>query len=296
MADRITQPTGAQPTPVQPPPAPLRQLGPDSRIDELRDRLRVLKQPIYGTKAECHARLVAAEAKAELQRREREWLETRQAELRAGVEPLEVQSQKIPEKPSEAEQEKHFLTHLPLAPWCLTCLLARSTARPHASIPVTVPTVPQIQMDFNYYTKDGELMDVESGKVPDGAWTTTLTAVDRPTQNLIHITVPEKSVEADGYMAKTSAEFVKRMAYKSAEILTDGEPSVVALAAEVIRICKSFDIVLQQKVAPRYCSATLGSVGKAQDLAARQVRATRRDLEGRCGVELTPSMLAVAGT
>ena len=64
---------------------------------------------------------------------------------------------------------------------------------------------------------------------------------------------------------------------------------MTALPAEVIRICKAGDIAIVQNVAPRYSSATLGSVGRMQDLSARQVRTMRADLEGRYGVEVTPA-------
>ena len=163
-------PDGARPVAEVPPAAPLRVLGPDSRVDELRDRLKTLRKPIYGTKAEMYNRLVAAESEAELLRRERDWLEQRTLELREGQGPIEIMSAEIPEKPSEAEQEKHNLAHLPPVPWCEICLLARSTAAPHATITESKTVMAQFQLGFNFYAKNGELMKVETGQQPPDSW------------------------------------------------------------------------------------------------------------------------------
>ena len=130
----------------------------------------------------------------------------------------------MPEKPSQAEQGRHNITHLPPARWCVTCLLARSSAAPHASMPTlwNRGTTPQIQINFNFYTKDGVLMDMPRGEEPENVWATTLTCVDKATQNLVHLTVQSKSPPVDGHMPKAAPAFVRRMAYRQAEILTDG--------------------------------------------------------------------------
>eukprot|EP00971_Amphidinium_carterae_P268986 5336411-Amphidinium_carterae.1 len=68
------------------------------------------------------------------------------------------------------------------------------------------------------------------------------------------------------------------MAYLKADLLTDGEPATKALAEEICKRVLKDRVELRVIIAPRYSSQTLGSVGKAQDLLARQVRTLRADL------------------
>eukprot|EP00971_Amphidinium_carterae_P052156 1026888-Amphidinium_carterae.1 len=71
------------------------------------------------------------------------------------------------------------------------------------------------------------------------------------------------------------------MAYLKADLLTDGEPATKALAEEIRKRVLKDGVELRVIIAPRYSSQTLGSVGKAQDLLARQVRTLRADFEQR---------------
>ena len=66
--DRIAQHKCDKATSVTPAVSPQRIIGLDVLADEIWNRLRLLRKAIYGTKRELCQRLVAAEAKAELQR------------------------------------------------------------------------------------------------------------------------------------------------------------------------------------------------------------------------------------
>eukprot|EP00971_Amphidinium_carterae_P277803 5514004-Amphidinium_carterae.1 len=204
--ERFVQPGG--PRAEREPPKVL--LGPTAKVGAMRDRLRALGQPIYGTKEELYSRLLKAEAEEELRRRERDWIEARAKELADHPPAREVPSHlKIPEKPSEQEVQAHLdRQHLLPAPWCVLCLAGRSVAASHHRIPPPEVLVPRIEMDFNFYIESCNLLE-PGAEAEAKAWATTLTLVDKPSQNAVHISLPSKSVTE--YAVKASAEFVRRM-------------------------------------------------------------------------------------
>ena len=120
-------------------PARLVDLGPQSRTDELRDRLKQLKAPIWGTKHELWTRVVKEETRAELRLQERRWVEGRAKQLSDAAEGSTIiQELRQPKEAplSKEEVEKHALTHLPPRPdWCRTCALARTRKRDHTQKP-----------------------------------------------------------------------------------------------------------------------------------------------------------------
>ena len=149
LMGRIIQPAGDRAADVDPVPAAPRLLAADAPVADLRTRLKELRAPIYGTKSELHARLIEFEAKEELRRREREWLETRQSQLAQGAVPPEITLPKVPEAPDAEKVRQHQAAgHLPPEPWCLQCLLGRSSSAPHTSIPPSRPVLPRFEMDL----------------------------------------------------------------------------------------------------------------------------------------------------
>eukprot|EP00971_Amphidinium_carterae_P203550 4039581-Amphidinium_carterae.1 len=97
-----------------------------------------------------------------------------------------------------------------------------------------------------------------------------------------------ESKAVTAYTVDTSAAFVRRMSYMAAEILTDGEPAVIALAEAIKSKVAKYGIRLTVINAPRYSPQTLGSVGKMQDLLGRQMRVLRACFQKRYNRELTP--------
>ena len=134
LAEGLFAPVGMD---VVPEDVPLRQvLSAWSPVAALRDRLKALKGPIYGTKDELWKRLCEYEARAEQQLRERQWIEARKNELIQGARPHEAEILDAPSKPEDPmDVERHDVTHIPPMPWCLACRLgkgrdARSSSDP----------------------------------------------------------------------------------------------------------------------------------------------------------------------
>eukprot|EP00972_Heterocapsa_arctica_P054931 8100003-Heterocapsa_arctica.AAC.1 len=78
--------------------------------------------------------MVKAEAKSELEVKQRAWLDQRADELRGGAVPHEACQPRTPaDAPSIGEQRIHYVTHLPRATWCIIFALAASRAGAHLS-------------------------------------------------------------------------------------------------------------------------------------------------------------------
>eukprot|EP00971_Amphidinium_carterae_P333769 6468679-Amphidinium_carterae.1 len=80
---------------------------------------------------------------------------------------------------------------------------------------------------------------------------------------------------------------MRRCAYLEAELLTDGEPAVKALAEEVKRNMNKHGVRLTLLVAPRFSSQTLGTVGALQGICAKQLRALKSCFEKRYSLTLS---------
>eukprot|EP00971_Amphidinium_carterae_P337779 6474781-Amphidinium_carterae.1 len=123
-----------------------------AKTGAMRDRLRKLGAPIYGTKEELYSRLRDAELMADKKRRDRAKLAARATELAkkkdasGSLEPVPVP----PGLPDLSEIRKHYdAQHLPPAHWCEVCIKARSVAAPHFTAPIVSPSKPRFEMDYN---------------------------------------------------------------------------------------------------------------------------------------------------
>ena len=128
LAEALPVPMDAVPEDV-----PLRPvLSAWSPVAALRDRLKAIHGPAYGTKDELWKRLCEYEARAEQQLRERQWIEARKNELIQGARPHEAEILDAPSKPKDPmEIERHEVTHIPPMPWCLACRLGKGRDASH---------------------------------------------------------------------------------------------------------------------------------------------------------------------
>lgn len=208
-------------------PPRLVEINKDSEVGVMRDRLKQLKAPIYGTKAELWARIVKYEALAELKARERIWLEKRMEEIQkrsdGAVVPNLVREPNT-QPPPQAEIDRHSVTHLPPQPdWCLACALARSRDKDRSSQPAAIED-PKMQFDFMYTRADGTQI---KNKAEEQPWATELTGVDEATQTPLAISTPEKGGPSSNYLVKATSDFIRRMAYARVTARVDQEPALI---------------------------------------------------------------------
>eukprot|EP00971_Amphidinium_carterae_P275205 5460558-Amphidinium_carterae.1 len=271
-------------------PPVLPELLPETaKVGQIRDRLRQLGAPIYGTKTELRVRLLEWEIVVDRKRKERAWAAERASDLARKSDPVELREVPIPPGlPSPEEIQRHRdAQHLPAAPWCQVCIKARSVAKAHRRFQPDLEQIPRFELDYNFYTQGLDLILSKDGEPVQEAFATTLTCVDKMSGNLIHLAVERKGVV--NYSVASCASFILRGAYKECELLTDGEVAIVALGEAIKAKVLEKSVKLHLRVAPRYASQTMGAVGVMQDICAKQLRCLREDFQERYNLELTPS-------
>ena len=78
----------------------------------MRNRLKTLGAPVWGTKAQMWPRLVHAEARREIQKRDEACLADRARELAEARGQGELRVPRAPDEPSADERARHEVTHL----------------------------------------------------------------------------------------------------------------------------------------------------------------------------------------
>ena len=183
-----------------------------SPAGDMRARLRVLGGAIYGTKEDLFKRVCEYEAIAEKRAREQQWVENRKKQLMEGSRPAEANLPRTPAMPIDpVEIERHEVTHLPSAPWCVACRLSKGNdaVRPSA----VKKEASRIQVDYCFMKEDDQPYEE---LIPENPWCTILCAVDVATQNPLTVGLPGKTAEVE-YSVGQLVAFVRRM----------GQPEVV---------------------------------------------------------------------
>ena len=81
-----------------------------SNVEDMRNRLKTFGALVWGTKAQMWPRLVHAEARRELQKRDEVWLADRARELAQAGGPGEFRVPRAPDEPSADERARHEVT------------------------------------------------------------------------------------------------------------------------------------------------------------------------------------------
>ena len=93
----------------------------DSNVDDMRNQLMTLGAPVWVTNSQLWLRLIHAEARRELQKRDEAWLADCARELTEAGGQEELRVPRAPEDPTADEHTRHEVTHLPYQPWCVWC-------------------------------------------------------------------------------------------------------------------------------------------------------------------------------
>ena len=88
-----------------------------------------LGAPVWGKKAQMWPRIVHAEARRELQKRDEAWLADRVRELAEAGGQGELRVPRGPEEPSAEARARHEITHLTYRPWCAWCVMEKGRVK-----------------------------------------------------------------------------------------------------------------------------------------------------------------------
>ena len=121
--------------------------------------------------------------------------------------PNQPQALPEPSAPTVGERKLHNLTHADFAPWCPHCVAGRGRENKHSrKNKHEDPEVPVIQFDYQFFSRDGQLVAEESRAA------TALTGTDTSSGWPIMIFVPHKGV--DVYVVKSIMVWINRLGYK----------------------------------------------------------------------------------
>ncbi|CAK0800261.1 unnamed protein product, partial [Prorocentrum cordatum] len=254
---------------------------------DMRARLKEMGQPIYGRKDELWARLSDAERRLTAHHLKMKELERRHEESVQGgpaIAPREVAG---PAAPTDAERAAHELLHLTRAPWREACVRGNETTKPHKTLTFDQKDTgkAQITLDFCYLETNGDWTEIGDEEPPAAdIFATTLVMADRGTLMFNAVSMPTKAVT--DYAIASVSSFIEGMHLTTADIKTDGEPTIVNLVEEVRkRLSKS--IKLEEKRGNLKDSQSMGAIEAPIRWFQAKVRTYKFDLEKRYGMKIT---------
>ena len=140
------------------------ELSEASRLRELRAACNFYGISQSGSKKSCYHRLVSHQKEVEL-RAARDAVASAREEMER-----RPKCPKIVEMPSEEEQARHCLTHLPYASWCEACLMHKARPDRHLRTGESKTTgIPIVSFDFAYTQADGDKEKPEGDDAAGGA-------------------------------------------------------------------------------------------------------------------------------
>ena len=267
-------------------------LGPTSKVKDLKKRLKDLNAPVWGSKEILWERLKEYEARLKSSREIARELQRREEAINRDPESARIPVDlPVPAPPSEVERELHNLTHLPFASWCEICLRSRTRDNPHRKMPkeeeatrVAGPTLPLVSMDW--FEVKGSPVDEQPEGEADHGFVQCLLVTDAQTGYVAAIPVPEKKNQAN-YACEMVVKFLKLMRHTQFRLRADNEPAL-NLVVEAIKGVWPHWIRVDQ--APLYSSASNGKAERAIQTVRRLAVTYRLAVEQRYGCRLSSTM------
>ena len=193
-----------------------------------------------------------------------------------------------PGMPTQSEIDDHNVDHLPFRSWCVPCVEGKATGEQHRC-GGPVGQVSRFAFEDIFITKDkivprDELTEQDEKKV----LMKILVAKDSKSRAIFAHVVRRKGVDEEGYAVKRLAEDIEWLGYTRIILKSDGEPAIVRLLKETLRVAKTvvtdpdkavvMDQVTQEHP-PRYDSRSNGSVENGVRLVKGHLRTMKSCLE-----------------
>ena len=198
--------------------------------------------------------------------------EFREIELDVEEEAREPQVLRDPGAPTEAEVEKHNVTHLPFRSWCPACVEGKARDKHHKKREYQHnKEIPEIVFDYGFMGAEGEeTIAIQVAK-------------DRRTRMIFAHVVPKKGITHEHGAAEMTKDIAK-LGYNEVILKCDGEPALKNVQDEVKKQRAQKTILENSPVGD---SQANGAAERAVQAVAEQVRVLRRGLEQRLGVRLS---------
>jgi hypothetical protein len=193
------------------------------------------------------------------------------APLDASEEARAPRGVKVPEGPTPAEKDQHYLTHIPFRAWCSYCTRAAAPEDGHQrgrGAPDRYQK-PIVMMDYTFIT------DMPRDML------TVLTVYDVDLGMVLPVVVDEKGPIQ--YAIRSVCENLGHWGRKDIILRVDGEPAIKALA-EAIRLARPESTVIEVK--PRYSPESMGAVENMNKELKNIVRCFALQLKDEAKMEL----------
>lgn len=179
------------------------------------------------------------------------------------LDPIGPQPLPEPETPTDEQRAKHDLTHADFAAWCPHCVAGKAPEDKHARKDKHEDQeVPVIQLDYQFFSRDGELVEEESRAA------TVLTGTDTSSGYPFMIFVPRKGV--DTYVVKSLMVWINRLGYKKVIVQHDSEEALRALVEQVQQKLGADKV--QVRASPPYSHQSQGGAENTNRLMAGMLR------------------------
>ena len=179
-----------------------------------------------------------------------------------------------PGAPTQAEVDKHNLTHMLFRAWCPACVAGKARDRPHRPADEDSKGIPQIVFDYMFMGAEG---DQETLAIQ--------VARDRRSRMIFAHVVPRKGM-SHAHGAEELVKDVEKLAYKEIILKSDGEAALKSIQEEVRRR-RAENTILENS--PRGDSRANGAAERAVQAVGEQIRVLRKALESRVGLSLCSS-------
>eukprot|EP00435_Cladocopium_sp_Y103_P024696 s2951_g6.t1 len=229
-----------------------------------------------GSKQRCFQRLLDHSKKLELTMITAAAKEAQQQQQRDPLAPVSAQV------PSEVEQAKHRLTHVPYASWCPSCIAHRAKPDRHENTGEShAGPVPTLSFDFFYTKSDGK-----PGQEGDADAITALIAVCSHTGFLTCIPLERKS-QLD-HANRELIKFVQMLGHSEIIVHCDNEPAILQIKNLFVRTRQAMGLKTRESSAIAYDkgnSLAENAIGRVRPLACSLMH----NLHGRIGIQLQTS-------
>ena len=169
----------------------------------------------------------------------------------------------VPDTPTPEQRALHNLTHAQFAPWCHHCVSGKAPeSGHHRQNKHDDAQVPILQFDYQFFGRDGQLVEEESRTA------TALTGTDTSSGWPFMVFVPQKGSNA--YVVRAVVAWIKRLGYAKVVFQHDQE-SALRNVAEQVQQELGHDRV-HIRAAPRYSHASQGGAENCNRMMAGMLR------------------------
>merc|ERR1712086_355307 len=185
---------------------------------------------------------------------------------------------RLPYTPGAAEREAHNATHCPFRSWCPLCVAGKAPDPQHLALKQgderKVPTI-----EFDYSKASGRVHEPES-QLP-------IITASESQHGAVFSSIIRKKGSQDEYVLQAFLNWISTLGCPTYELKCDQEPSTVDVRNEMIRRCKSTNLV--PYASPKASKGSLGRGERAHLSVQGQMRTFRMHVEKKYCIKMQPS-------